>query len=49
MAAAPTSVAFGRAGWVGLGVLALLAGALWWRYGGTVFTELMTAAWRLCF
>ena len=29
--------------------LALVAGALWVRYGPTVFAEMMVSAWTACF
>ncbi|HRK25176.1 MAG TPA: hypothetical protein PLQ11_09515 [Beijerinckiaceae bacterium] len=49
MAEVSASPALGRIGWLALAFLAVLAAALWWRFGSAVFTELMAAAWSLCF
>lgn len=38
-----------RAGLAGAAVLACVAGALWLRYGGAVFAEMMASAWAFCF
>lgn len=32
-----------------IGLFLLMAGALWARYGVAVFSEMVAAAWALCF